>query len=435
MPPVRHRSKAELPPTPLDFAYPLAVPDATVLGAVVLHEVPDAFALHVLQALRLVFAWAAGPQVSGAVFDFTDVRAWELDVLRAEGVEEALWAPVAVIAGEMARPAELDRERLTNACLAVTDWALGVEAHGTALAFAEAAAVVWPNNARIAWLTGKMYRERQQLGRAELWLKRARRVAVWTGDAELQAQAINSLGNLRVRLGDFPGGRELLLRAARLAKRKRLRERLAKAQHDLLAVCIYAGRLSEAETHAAQAFAAYGPHHANLINLAFDVSHLWMQRGQFARALTVLKALHARFDDSDRQLRVLASTARAAGAVGEENTFHRVWSEAWELIGGGTVEHLRAAAPLELGLGALSLGMWEHAEFALTTARTAAEELREGDTLARADSSLEHLVRRQSADRANRPIQAPFRTSDLAALLVQSLNAQTPATDEQKVGD
>jgi hypothetical protein len=87
---VRHRSKAELPPSPLEFAYPLAVSDATVLGAVILYEVPDSFALHVLQALRLVFAWAAGPEVSGSVFNTTDLDGWEEDVGR-----KMCWSPAA----------------------------------------------------------------------------------------------------------------------------------------------------------------------------------------------------------------------------------------------------------------------------------------------------------------------------------------------------
>jgi tetratricopeptide (TPR) repeat protein len=422
---VRHRSKAELPPSPLGFAYPLAVPDATVLGAVILHEVPEIFALHVFQALRLAFAWAAGPEVSGAVFDGSDVEGWEADVLATRGVDEALWAPVAVIAGELSRPAEVDPEQLSHACLAVTDWALGRDAHGTAALFAEAAAVVWPNNARLVWICGKIYREQQQFGRAETWLRRARRVAVWTGDWELQAQAINSLGNLKVRLGDFSGGRELLLSAVRLAKRKRLRERQAKALHDLFVVSTYTGHFHEAEQHAAQAFAAYGPDHPDLINLAFDVSHFWKQQGQFARALAVLKALHSRFTDVDRQLRVVASTARTAGAVGETDTFHRAWGEAWKLINGGAVNHLRAVAPLELGMGALSLGLWDYAELALTSAREAAQDLREGDTLAAAESSLDHLSRRQTADRHTRALH--LRAGDLAADLVRSLSAQPSA--------
>ncbi|HST59470.1 MAG TPA: hypothetical protein VLK84_12290 [Longimicrobium sp.] len=422
---VRHRSRAELPPSPLEFAYPLAVPDATVLGAVLLHEVPDAFALHVLQALRLVFAWAAGPQVSGAVFDGTDLHAWEVDVLRAEGIDPALWAPVSVIAGELARPAELEVERLAHACLALTDWAVGCEAHGTALLFAEAAAVVWPTNARIAWLTGKLYRQRLQLSQAEMWLRRASRVAVWTGDWELQAQAINSLGNLKVQKGDFAGGRELLLSAARLAKRKRLRERQAKVQHDLFVVSTYAGQFTEAERHAQQAFSAYGPDHPSLLSLAFDVSHWWIQQGQFLRAFQVLNALRGQFPDTDRQLRVLASTARAAGALSDAQTFHHAWTEAWKLVDGGAVDHLRAVATLELGLGALNLSLREYAEYALTTARDAAKARGEADTLTRAESALDNLLRHPSGDRdLLRRQPARLRSADLAAQLAESLNAR-----------
>jgi tetratricopeptide (TPR) repeat protein len=431
---VRHRSTAELPPNALEFAYPLAVPDPTVLGAVILHEVPDTFALHVLQALRLVFAWAAGPEASGAVFDATDLEAWEADVLRTRGIDEALWAPVGAIAAELARPADVDQRRLAHACLAVTDWALGADAHGTAVLFGEAAAVVWPSNARIAWITGKLYRERLQLGQAEMWLKRASRVAVWTGDWELQAQAINSLGNLKVHKGDFAGGRELLLSAARLAKRHRLRERQAMAHHDLLAVSIYSGQLEDGEKHAAQAFAAYGADHPNIINLAFDVSHLWMQRGEFARALAVLKALHARFEDEDRQLRVLVSTARAAGAVGDTETFERVWTDAWSMIPRDTLIHLRAAAPLEMGLGALSLGLWALAGLALTMSRDAARELHEGETLARAEASLDHLARRQAADRYTRS-GATLRSGDFATQLVRSLNEQSSTSGAAAMRD
>lgn len=425
---VRHRSRAELPPTPIEFAHPLAVSDASLLGAVVLHEVPDGFALPVFEALRLTFAWAAGPEVSGPAFQSADLVEWEAEVLHAAGIDESLWAPVAVMAGELSRPADVDQARLADACLALADWALGSGAHGTALLAAEAAAVVWPNNARLAWICGKLYRERQQFGRAELWLRRARRVAVWTGDWELQAQAINSLGNLKVHLGDLAGGRELLLTAARLAKRKRLRERQAKAHHDLFVVSTYAGLFAEAEAHAGQAFAAYGPDHPDLINLAFDVSHFWKQQGQFARALAVLKALESRYPDPDRQLRVLASTARAAGAVGEAETFHVAWTDAWKLIDSGGVDHLRAAAPLELGMGALSLGLWEHAEMALTTARDAAQQLREGDSLAAAEASLNHLARRQAADRCGRAEPTRARSSDLAAQLVRSLNASRPSS-------
>lgn len=429
---VRHRSKAELPPSPLEFAYPLAVPDATVLGAVILHEVPDIFALHVFQALRLVFAWAAGPQVSGPEFDPTELEGWEADVLVATGVDEALWAPVAVIAGELSRPAEVDPEVLSRACLAVTDWALGSDAHGTAVLFAEAAAVVWPNNARLAWICGKIYREQQQFGRAEMWIRRARRVAVWTGDWELQAQAINSLGNIKIHRGDLTAARELLLSAARLAKRKRLRERHAMVLHDLFVVSTYAGRFAEADAYAQQAFSAYGPDHPNLISLCFDIANLCTRQGQFARALQMLGALRARFADRDNQLRVIASIARAAGAAGDAESFQRAWRDSWTLMDAGLPADLRAAAALELGLGAVSLDLREHAEHALTIARNGARELRIPDLLATAQSALDNLEYHQAAavaQRHRRPVST--RAGDLASRYVLSLNAaaRTSATE------
>ncbi|HEX5869529.1 MAG TPA: hypothetical protein VFY65_03875 [Longimicrobium sp.] len=411
----------------MELAYPLAVPDAAVLGAVILHESPEHFALHVFHALRLVFAWAAGPDVSGAMFDGDELEAWEADVLGASGVDEALWAPVSVIAGELARPAEVDPERLAHACLAMTDWALGCDAAGTAILFAEAAASVWPTNARIAWIVGKLHRERLQLGRAESWLRRASRVAVWTGDWELQAQAVNSLGNLKVHLGDFAGGRELLLQAARVAKRRRIRERLAAAHHDLFVVATYVGQFSDAEAHAQQAFAAYSPGHPNLLRLAFDVSHWWTQQGQFTRAIQVLEALRGRFADAECQLQVYASTARAAGALNNAPTFHDAWTQAWAMIDNGEANRLRAAAALELGLGALNLGLAEHAEHALTIARDSARELREGDTLARAESALDHLAHHPVNPRGSGRKQPLLRSTDLATRLAHSLNVQSHA--------
>ncbi|HEX8320813.1 tetratricopeptide repeat protein [Longimicrobium sp.] len=321
MSPVRRRSRAELPSSPIEFAYPVAVPDGTVFGGVILREVPHSFALQVFQALRMTMAWAAGPEASGIEFDTMNLWEWELEVLQTEGIDEALWAPVAVIAGELTRPAMLVPERLSHACLAVMDWALGADAHGTALLFAEAAAVVWPSNARLAWICGKAYRERHDFARAETWLRRAKRVAVWTGDWEMQSLAINSLGNIRMWMGDLDAARELLLQAGRIAKARRLRERHAKVLHDLFLVCIYSGEWKEAERYAEQAFAAYGPDHPNIMALTFDLALLATHQGQFARALEVLNQLRDQFTDDDRRLRVYAMIARAAGAAGDAETF------------------------------------------------------------------------------------------------------------------
>lgn len=335
-----------------DIAVSLSDHDAALLGAILLREVPESFALHVCRAHRLVLAWAAGPEVSGAVFDAEDLEGWESQVLQSSGIDEALWAPVAVIAGEVARPAEVDPERLAHACLAVTDWALGCRAEGTALAFAGAAAAVWPTNARIAWIVGRIHRDRGHFGPAETWLRRASRIAVQGGDWELHAQATISLGNLKVHLGELSAGKELLLAAARVARRRGLRERHAMVLHDLFVVCTYAGQFDQADAHAQQAFEAYGPDHPNAVHLPFDVSHLCARQGQFTRALQVLEPLRERFADPERRLRVVASIARAAGEAADAGAFQSAWLESWALMESPGVESVRPAAALELGLGA-----------------------------------------------------------------------------------
>ena len=81
----RHQSSAELPPAPLDFAFPLAVPEAQVLGAVIIHEAPAPFSLHLFQALRYVTAWAQWAANSGELFDDDGMRAWEAEVLPPRG--------------------------------------------------------------------------------------------------------------------------------------------------------------------------------------------------------------------------------------------------------------------------------------------------------------------------------------------------------------
>lgn len=414
--------RVELPLAQPEPGSPIPDRDVGLASAIILHEAPEAFGLHVLRALRLLHAWAAGPEASGALFDVPDLERWEGDVLATQGIEEGLWAPISVIAGELVRPADVDLERLSHACLAVTDWAIGRNADGTAVLFAEAASVVWPNNARIAWIVGKLYREHHQLERAEIWLRRASRIAVQTGDWELHAQAINSLGNLKVHLGDLAAGKELLLIAVRVAKRRQLHERHAMALHDLFVVCTYAGRFEEADEHAQQAFAAYGPDHPNAVNLAFDVSHFCTQQGQFARALQVLEPLRDRFTDPDRRLRVLASIARAAGEAGDADAFEAAWPQAWRLMESDEVADLRPAAGLELALGALGLGMREQAEAALMDASNAARAVRDGVTLAQAETALQKL--RQPPSRApERAIAPRSRTVEAARRIAQAPDA------------
>jgi tetratricopeptide (TPR) repeat protein len=424
---LRRVSRSELPAAPLEFAYPLAVTAPDAPAAVVLNEVSPPYGLHVLKALRLVLAWSRGPGVSASLFRPDALDAWERSVAALAREQEGLWAAVMVVAGQMRRPARVDRRLLARACLVVVEWALEHDARGTAALFAEAAAVTWPNNPRLAFIAARQFRGQGRPREAERWLDRTVRVAVWNQDVELQAMGLNSLGNQRLQQGDLPGARSLLQAALRLARRERLQERVAKVSHDLMVAAVSAGDLRRADEHARESFRAYGPAHPDVAKLAADVAYLWANQGYFARALQVLTALLPHFTAPDDRLRILVCSARAAGAMGDTGAFERAWAEARALLGTPETRYLTGPAMLELGLGASSLSRWEEAGSVLEAARCAAAESGEAEVVERAVAALDHVRRHEGADRVRRPVAPgpPLPGDVLARELAGSLETQS----------
>ena len=421
----RRSSTADLPPAHLGLIFPLTVPGPDIQGAVILAETPDDVALHVLTAFRFVVAWAAresDPQCAPAT---AAVASWEGELLGLHGkLEDEIWAPLEVIASELLGGDRVDLALLTRACASVSEWAFGRGAEGTALLFAEAAAVAWPNNSRLAWLAGRLHRAAGHTREAEQWLRRAARVGVWTRDFEAQAISLHSLGNLKLHQGDIAESRRLLFAALKLAQRQRLPERRARVYHDLFVAAVEGGELEEAERHVRSALASYGAGHPSLLDLAFDVAHLWAEQGHFGRAILVLEALLPHFQDADRALRVAASAARAAGALGNTELFWGSWARAWEILNAQELPQLRAAAAFQLGVGAMNLSLWDEAKRVFDVSRKAAEAGGEADVLAELDPALDALARYQAFDRSR------GRSADsLATSLARSLgDVQAPGS-------
>jgi tetratricopeptide (TPR) repeat protein len=417
----RRLSEAALPDAPLEFAEPFSVSGAELQDAVIASEIPAAYALIAVRSYRLVLDWAQGPEEMGILHDSTALAEWELSVLDSSRETMELWAPLAVIAGEIRNPDEADPEQIARACIAFSDWCLENGATGTALLFAEAAALAAPTNPRHAYVAGRLLRHQGALAGAELWLRRATRIAVWNGDREAQARCLNGMGNLHQQAGRYAEAKAALAAALQVAKKARLQERQAEALHDLLVVSVYTGDLSAADEYARDAFAAYPAAHQNIPKLAADIAFLWAQQGHFARALQVFQALLPRFADPDARLRITGYAARAAGAIGDTEAFRTAWSEAWGILDAGTAEHLRAAAALELGLGALNLSAWEDASMALAVARDVAEQTGDYETIAHAESALELMGREERADKVIRPSGRNHPSDVLAQDLVRTL--------------
>jgi tetratricopeptide (TPR) repeat protein len=419
----RRSSEAPLPRSPLDFVYPLTIRAPGAEGGVVLAEVRDRYALAVLRALRLVLAWSRGPDLAAPVLRPGPLDRWEAE-LHAARIRKPLRMPLVALAAELRRPERADPQAVAQACFAICDWALGAGAEGTALLFAEAAALAWPTNARRAWIAGRMLRNRGRLREGELWLRRAARVAVWCADWETQDLALNSLGNLYLLQGAFPEARRYLSRALTLARRQNMKEREGAVAHDLCTVFTHLGEHSRAEELAVRAFHRYGDGHPNLPRLAHDVVHLWILQGQFRLALLVLRALSPLLRLPHERLRVLASTARAAGGCGDGAAFEAAWTEAWELVRQPAAE-VRATLSgvlIDLGYGAASFSDWERAIEALALGLDSARERGADDDAVEAETVLEIIRRHERVETPRPPLAGPsaLLTDAVVRLLEQS---------------
>ena len=158
-------------------------PDATVSG------LPSVVAAAVERALRVVLLWVARG-VAG--LPPGEMERWERELLLA-GWDPGARLPLAVLARELAEPAGPRRERIAWACLCVTEWALEAGAVSVGLAFADAAARAWPEQARYAWTAGRLLRAHGRDEAGESWLRRAAYVAEESGDWEGQARSLAGL--------------------------------------------------------------------------------------------------------------------------------------------------------------------------------------------------------------------------------------------------
>ena len=415
-------------PRSAEFSTPLTIPGGELAGADLVRELPPEVALPVWQTLRSVLLWAGEePAMRGDLFEPCAMGDWERRLLEDDW-EPDVRCPLAVLVGEMGRLAEASPETIARTCLCVTDWALEHGYVATALAYAEAAALAWPQHPRYSWMAGRLMRAHGRPREADMWLKRAVRAAVTAGDWETQTLALNSLGNGQYATGDYQQAVKTYKDALKVARRHRLREREGEVLHDLFAVMIAMGEGGQAEEYAREAFELYRVGHPRLAALAHDVAQLWMSRGYFSRAFQVLKELLPHFsspgsDPRDR-FAVLASTARAAGACDDRRMFTALLTEASTLL-----ESASPPALVDLALGASSVQQWDVAESTLLRAAESAGAHGANDTLERAEAALQAVRLRRIAEIGQKPYDPGFSRAydQLARGFVSSLQATAPA--------
>jgi hypothetical protein len=363
-------------------------------AATVVRELPQEFALTTWQTLSSVLLWAGQePAWRGDLFEPTAMREWEERLLR-EDWEPELRDPLAVVVGELARLEHGEPQAIAQACLCVTNWAVERCYWATAIAFAEAAGLSWPEQPQYAWTAGRLMRARGLVREATAWLKRAERVAVQKRDRDVQARALSSLGNLHgLVVGDLRKGVKAHEDALRIARRHGLRNREGEAMHDLFVATWHMGRSREAEEYAAGAVEIYkSSSHPRLPALAHDIASSWTAEGYYGPALHVLKAAAAHFDEPSERVQVLASLAFAAAGCGNVVSFSAVIDEIRSFPG---VEQ-SGAALIDVARGAAMLADWTLAEQLTTKVMERARLPTERELRDLAQGVLDDVTKRQT---------------------------------------
>jgi Flp pilus assembly protein TadD len=182
-----------LPPEQNGFSEPISIQGAALQESVIVAEFLPGPSLAVLRAYRLVLAWARRREVVSRLSESEGLREWEEELLRAMEQDTGLWAPLAIIAGEMSDLGSAEGEQLARACMALAEWGFCNGAAASGLLFVEAAALASPANPRLAYVTGRVLLERGRTHEAERWLRRAMRVAAESRDERAQALIASAL--------------------------------------------------------------------------------------------------------------------------------------------------------------------------------------------------------------------------------------------------
>lgn len=393
----------------------------TIPASPILDEIPGALGVLLWRSARNLRLWASTPPGRrGELFDQVAARAREAHVREAEPEAELL-APLSVIVRLLETPGAMEGSRLVNACRRLALWAERRGALGTALEFAQAAALTAPHVASLAYAVGRLARRRAEYDRAETWLARAVVQARRTADWRTYAVAYSGLGNLNVQKGNFPIARRAHERALRTATRHGFRDLQGIAYHDLFVAVIETGG-GDTSALAEQALLAYGPDHPSLPRLAFDLAYQWILTGHFADALRIARCLRDRFEAPAERVLVESLIARSAGGAGEASEFDTACTRLDLIVASEGAGESAARALLGAAYGAASLRRWDEARRYGERALEIATGRREGRVVVSAEAALE-MVRTRAALTDARPEPAITRLAEQFADALSPLAA------------
>jgi hypothetical protein len=381
----RRRPGRHSPPPPAI----LHGPHETLEGTRVLDELREGTGVLLWQALRDVTLWASiPPEEREELFRPGAAAATRAAVARVDP-DEDLYPALATWTALLEEPARAREEELSAACLQVTRWAEAHGALGTALAFAQGAAIASPAEAAAALETGSLALRVGEEARAESWFRRAIGQGRRSGDRLSWCRACLALGKVHARRGQASTARVLLLRALRGGRRRGFREVVSEALHALFLLEAGAGRGAEAEGYARTLLRVLRRGDPRLSQAARDVAAFRVEAERFAEAVSGLDALLPRAGSPRERFALLGALARAAGCGGDVPRFEETTREAWALLEETLQPGMEEVDPLlDLARGAAALRRWASAERAAQRALTVSVKAGDDDAASRAEALL-----------------------------------------------
>lgn len=269
-----------------------------------------------------------------------------------------LAGPVDTVAAQLARPEKADPGIITWCCRLVARWAAANHAPGTAIYFAQAAALTSPEDAAPALDAGRIALASGQFQRGESWLRRtiglARRSRQW----DSYGAAYLALGELCEQAGPSDRALSSYRRAYSTARRNGMRECGALAAYGAFRLAFKAGTISEAEAYARLAQRASAPEHSATPRLLLDTTRFWLEVGQPEEAVWAIRRVLRHVDGLPAEQRVCgwALTARVfAAAPRTAEKARQAWDQAHALIA-RTVPESAVRAAIDLAHAAYLLG-------------------------------------------------------------------------------
>ncbi|MET0395233.1 MAG: tetratricopeptide repeat protein [Longimicrobiaceae bacterium] len=324
---------------------------------------------------------------------------------------------------------------IASLCTRIMTWAEEQGRTGTALSFAQAAALVDRTNPRCAYQVGRQARRKADLARATAWYQRAIVLARRAGDWETEARSYSGLGLIQWQAGNRVRSVELQERVIRIARRYHLREVRADAYFDLAVLNYELGNPRTGLASANLALRLYGSGHYQIQPLAQNIAVCWMDfRGAYREALIVLREMATlRFRPTER-VRFLANLARAAGGNGERALFETAWTDALSRMDENPRDESHADALLVLARAALLTGDVARADFAGRRALSLALETGEQGVCQEAESLLAQIQEKGGPSGDQRIEEEPDEAEERARAvekLLSSLRTIRRPSDEQ----